>query len=121
MTRRITDDVVDRIKQWEGLRLRAYRDAADVWTIGYGHTGSAASAGRVITQAQAESLLRQDLDQFERAVERIITVPLTDNQFGALVSFAFNVGETAFARSTLATKLNAGDYKAVPGQLARSW
>ncbi|MGV6871746.1 lysozyme [Pseudochelatococcus sp. B33] len=119
MTRKVTDDVVERIKRWEGLRLAAYRDATGAWTIGYGHTGADARAGHTITAARAESLLRQDLAVFEQAVERVIAVPLSDNQFGALVSFAFNVGEAAFARSTLAARLNGGDYDAVPEQLAR--
>lgn len=119
MARKITDEVIERIKRWEGLRLTAYRDVGGVWTIGYGHTGMPARAGATITTAQAESLLRQDLAVFEAAVERVVTVPLTDNQFGALVSFAFNVGETAFARSTLVARLNGGDYNGVPEQLAR--
>ncbi len=119
MARKVTDEVIERIKRWEGLRLTAYRDAGGVWTIGYGHTGAPARAGATITLAQAEGLLRQDLAAFEAAVERVITVPLTDNQFGALVSFAFNVGEAAFARSTLAARLNGGDYNSVPEQLAR--
>lgn len=119
MTRKVTDGIVDRIKRWEGLRLVAYRDSGGVWTIGYGHTGAHARAGATITQTQADSLLRQDLARFEQAVQSAVTVPLTDSQFGALVSFAFNVGEAAFARSTLVAKLNGGDYNAVPEQLAR--
>ncbi|MFT0890926.1 lysozyme [Pseudochelatococcus sp. G4_1912] len=119
MVRKVTAHVIARIKQWEGLRLTAYRDAGGVLTIGYGHTGADVKAGQSITQMQADALLQRDLIRFEQAVEKAITVPLTDNQFGALVSFAFNIGETAFVQSTLVKKLNSGDYNAVPSQLAR--
>lgn len=119
MARSVTTHVIERIRQWEGLRLTPYRDAGGVWTVGYGHTGADVRPGRAITQATADALLRQDLGRFEAAVERAVAVPLTDGQFGALVSFAFNVGEAAFARSTLVLRLNGGDYDAVPAQLGR--
>jgi lysozyme len=106
------------IKQWEGLRLDAYRDVGGVWTIGYGHTGDV-GAGQRITEAEAGRLLRADLARFEAAVDRLVVVALSDNQFGALVSFAFNVGEGAFARSTLLRRLNAGEHEAVPAELAK--
>lgn len=118
MTRTLTPECLALLRQWEGLRLEAYQDSGGVWTIGYGHTKTA-HEGMKITKAKAEALFKSDLAPFEAAVERLVTVDLTDHQFGALVSFAFNVGEGAFARSTLLKKLNAGDYDAVPGQLAR--
>lgn len=119
MSRRINHDTLEKLKQWEGLRLEAYRDIGGVWTIGYGHTGPDVHEGLVITAKRAELLLLADLERFERAVDQGVTVPLTDNQFGALVSFAFNVGVSAFLGSTLRKRLNAGDYEAVPGQLVR--
>jgi len=119
MTRRINAEGLAHIKRWEGLRLSAYKDVVGIWTIGYGSTGTHVKPGMKITEAQAEKLLRDDLDRFEKSVERSVKVPLTDNQFAALVSFAFNVGTGAFERSTLLKKLNAGDYDAVPGQLMR--
>lgn len=67
-----------------------------------------------IDQARADALLRRDLDLFEAAVDRLVKVPLNDNQFAALVSFAFNCGVGNFKGSTLLKKLNAGDYGAVP-------
>lgn len=93
----------------EGCKLKAYLCPANVWTIGYGHTGSDVKEGMVITQAEAERLLLKDLDRFCAAVERLVTVPLNDNQFAALVSLCFNIGEGAFAKSTLLRKLNAKD------------
>lgn len=84
------------IKRFEGCRLTAYKCSAGVWTIGYGHT-SGVHSGQVITQAQADALLRQDLEKFERYVNSTAYVPITaqlnENQFAALVSFAFNCGQ----------------------------
>lgn len=83
------------IKQYEGCRLAAYRCAAGVWTIGYGHTAGVHS-GMTITQAQADAYLRQDIAKFEGYVNNHAYVPITEqlnqNQFDALVSFAFNLG-----------------------------
>ena len=83
------------IKQYEGCRLAAYRCAAGVWTIGYGHTAGVHS-GMTITQAQADAYLRQDIAKFEGYVNNPAYVPITEqlnqNQFDALVSFAFNLG-----------------------------
>ncbi|MFT0892967.1 lysozyme [Pseudochelatococcus sp. G4_1912] len=119
MARKVTPYVIGKLKQWEGCRLNAYRDSAGVWTIGYGHTGPDVKPGMQITQAQADKLLMDDLARFERAVDQGVKVPLTDNQFGTLVSFAFNIGVAAFEKSTLLRKLNAGDYNSVPSELAR--
>jgi lysozyme len=99
---------IDLIKSFEGLRLKAYRDAVGILTIGYGHTGRDVTEGLVITEAQAEELLRNDLMRFEDAVRKHAG-PATQNRFDAMVSLAFNVGVTAFANSTLARKHRAGD------------
>lgn len=109
---------LDLIKQFEGLYLKAYRCPAGVPTIGYGHTAGVAM-GQTITQQQADDYLRRDVRQFERAVERLVKVPLTQGQFDALVSFAFNLGEGALAQSTLLRLLNAGDYAGAAAQFDR--
>lgn len=101
---------VELIKSFEGLRLTAYRDAAGVLTIGYGHTGSDVAAGATITAARAEELLRADLAGAEAAVTSAVQVPVTQGQFDALVSLVYNIGAGAFAASTLLRKLNSGDY-----------
>jgi lysozyme len=98
---------LDLVKSFEGLKLRAYLCPAKVWTIGYGSTGPHVTPGKVITEAQANDLLQDDLDRFEKAVTRLVTVPLTQNQYDALVSFAFNVGISALERSTLLKRVNA--------------
>ena len=109
---------LDLIKQFEGLYLKAYRCPAGVPTIGYGHTAGVAM-GQTITQQQADDYLRRDVRQFERAVSRLVRVPLTQGQFDALVSFAFNLGEGALAQSTLLRLLNAGDYSGAAAQFDR--
>jgi len=115
---KINRDGLRLLKAFEGLRLRAYQDSVGVWTIGYGTT-SGVRPGMVITEAQAEDLLKRDLNRFERAVNDLVTVPLTDDQFSALVTFAYNVGEGALADSTLLRLLNQGDYRGAADQLLR--
>lgn len=100
---------IDRIKKFESCRLTAYQDAAGVWTIGYGHTGSV-YAGMQISQEQAEDLLKEDLKRFEAAVNRYVTGALTQGRFDALVSFSFNVGGRGFEEKVhCSKKMNAGD------------
>lgn len=110
---------LDLIKAFEGCKLTAYLCPAGVWTIGYGSTGPHVRKGLTITQDAAEALLREDLERFERGVSTAISVPLTDNQFAALVSLAFNVGTGAFSGSTLVRKLNANDFAGAADQFAR--
>jgi lysozyme len=118
MHRRINQTGLEAIKRFEGLRLNAYLDSVGVPTIGYGHTKTALM-GQVITAAKAEELLRDDLADAERAVEKYVKVPLNENQFAALVSFVFNLGSGTLQKSTLLKKLNAGDYDAVPREMMR--
>lgn len=98
------------IKFYEGLRLEAYLCPAGVWTIGYGHTGIDVYEGLKITSTRAEYLLSSDLIRFELGIRNYVKVALNQNQFDALVSFAYNVGLGAFASSTLLKKLNQKDY-----------
>jgi GH24 family phage-related lysozyme (muramidase) len=121
---------LDLIKTFEGLKLNAYKDIVGVWTIGYGHTATA-KQGQVITQAQAETLLRQDLKRFENYVNSLPGADkLNDNQFSALVSLAFNVGsfgnglKTAIATNPEQVpywieKYNMAGGKVIPGLTRR--
>lgn len=106
------------LKSFEGLRLEAYLDPVGIWTIGYGTT-SGVYPGMRITEAQAEAFLRRDLARFENAVIDLVRVPLNDDQFSALVSFTYNVGEGALASSTLLRLLNRRDYQGAADQLLR--
>lgn len=117
MTRRISEESLAKLKQWEGLNLRAYRDTGGKLTIGYGHTGTDVQAGSLIDEQHAENLLLSDLARFENRVEKLVKVPLTDSQFAALVSFDFNTG--ALDKSTLLKELNKGNYDCVPFELAK--
>jgi lysozyme len=110
---------VETIKRFEGVSLKAYVCPAGVWTIGYGSTGPHVKQGMVITPAQADALLAADLRRFEDGVIKLVKVPLEQGQFDALVSFAFNVGLTALAGSTLLRKLNSGDYVGAQMQFGR--
>ena len=116
--RRANTDGIDLIKDYEGLHLTPYLCPGKIWSIGYGHTRTV-RAGMVITADQADQLLDDDLRLSERAVQRLVTVPLSDNQFSALVSFVYNVGIGNFERSSLLKLLNRGWYEQVPAQLMR--
>ncbi len=126
MARHITEEGRKFIELEEGLSLKAYHGGADVaglYTIGYGHTSAAGLpkvvAGMVITKDQADQILASDLGSVETSIERLVKVPLNDNQFDMLGSFTFNCGEGALAGSTLLRKLNAGNYDAVPTELMK--
>lgn len=109
----------------EGVRLTAYPDPAtrgEPFTIGVGHTSAAGPPkvykGMTITADECDEILSRDLATFERAVEKLVTVPLNQNQFDALVSFTFNVGAGNLQKSTLLRKLNAGDYRGAADQFS---
>ncbi|MEL0588157.1 MAG: lysozyme [Planktothrix rubescens PR222] len=114
----INSEGVNLIKSFEGMELEAYLDAVDVWTIGYGHTKTA-EPGMVITEAQAEELLREDLAEFEEAVTEAVQVSINFNQFSALVSFCFNLGADSLFQSTLLKLLNQGDFQGAADQFPR--
>jgi lysozyme len=117
MTKPVTQAAVDLVKHFEGLYLEAYLCPAGVPTIGYGHTDGV-RLGQTITEAQAEQLLAADLAEAAADVDRLVKVPLNDDQRGALASFVFNLGPGALASSTLLRKLNLGDATA-PAEFGR--
>lgn len=98
-----SDKGIEFIKRHEELRLKAYRCPAGVWTIGYGSTGGV-RPGDVITVAQAEKLLKQDLKTAEDEINRHL-LPLKQHQFDSLTSLVFNIGIGAFRKSTLLKRL----------------
>lgn len=129
----VSENGKQKIKEWEGSRSRAYRDAGGKLTIGVGHLlnkselasgkiwirGEAVRFATVLSEQQILDLLGQDLAGAEQAVNDGVEVNLNQNQFDALVSFCFNVGGGAFKNSTLLRLLNQGRYEAVPDQLRR--
>ena len=100
------------ITEFEACRLTSYVCPAGVVTVGVGHTGPDVHMNMTITQAEADRLLAGDLDRFEKAVVDLIDVSLTQNEFDATVSFAFNCGAGALADSTFRKRINAGEDKA---------
>lgn len=128
---KITDTGLDFVRGEEGEVLQMYRDSAGLPTIGIGHllTKDELRSGKLtclgiewingISSDQAEDLLRRDLAVAEAVVTQEVTAPLTAQQFDSLVSFAYNVGATAFKNSTLLKRLNLGLYDEVPKQMRR--
>jgi len=101
------------IKRFEGERLTAYKDAAGYWTIGIGHlikSNEQNLIGATITADQSDTLFKMDLKIATDAIDDLVKVKLTPEQYAALASFIFNVGVGNFSKSTLLKKLNAGDY-----------
>lgn len=106
-------------QSFEGLRLTAYQDQGGVWTIGYGHTGPDVQPGLTVSEDQATELLMKDAANAVGAVNRLVTVPLTQNQFDALVDFVFNVGAANFDSSTLLRELNASNFDAAAAEFQK--
>lgn len=131
MPRKLNNETIALVKQWEGFRSDAYPDPGSrdgtPFTLGYGQTvinGRAVRKGDTIAEPEAARLLVARLADTAGKVDQLVKVPLTDNQFGALVAFADNIGmgskdKIGFSNSTLLRKLNKGDYDAVPAELAK--
>ncbi|MBS1532894.1 MAG: lysozyme [Bacteroidetes bacterium] len=118
---KLSNQGINVIKNFEGLSLAAYRDVAGVWTIGYGstryHDGRPVKPGdKLANEQQASALFSNTLGQYQDAVNQYVKVPLTQNQFDALVSFTYNLGTGALKESTLLKKLNEKDYAGAADQ-----
>lgn len=116
-----TSDVgVNLISGFEDTRFKAYDDGVGVWTIGTGTTvypnGVKVKQGDTCTPEQAKAYFKHDLAKFEKTVNQSVTVPLTQNQFDALVSLTYNIGSGAFKSSTLLKLLNKVDYQGAADQ-----
>lgn len=118
MTMKYSEAGYKLTKEFEGLRLMAYQDGGGVWTIGYGHT-MGVKKGDLITEGQAQRFLEFDVMDSVDAVNKLVKVQLTQNEFDALVDFVFNMGEPQFTTSTLLRKLNSGDFKGAADQFKR--
>lgn len=110
---------IDLIQHFEGFSDVVYVCPAGFKTIGFGHMLREGETYDKISRGLGESILMDDLHQFEEAVHRLVSVDLTQNQFDALVSFTFNLGPGALAKSTLLKKLNQGDYAAAAREFNR--
>jgi len=112
-------NALELIKLFEGCKLKAYLCPAGVWTCGWGSTGDDIGPGTVWTQDQADNRLLVDVARFARGVAKLVKVPLTDTQAGAIISFAYNVGLRALGGSTLLRLLNSRDYAGASEQFMR--
>lgn len=99
------------LKDREQLKLKAYKDSAGIWTIGWGHTSPNITVNTEWNQQQAEDALHNDVKWAERAINKLVTVPLMQCHFDALTILLFNIGETAFAASTLLKYINERDFE----------
>jgi lysozyme len=124
----VNEATLDLITKFEGFVDHWYADPAHGWSVPtccYGHTDAAgepkyaATKAKKFTKAEGRAILLRDLKKYEDAVRKYVKVPLNENQYGALVSFCFNVGPGNLQKSTLVKKLNAGDYASVPAELAK--
>lgn len=106
---------IDLIKQFEGFQSLPYRDGNGVLTLGYGHTQHVRVDTPTITEQQGEELLREDIARAEAAVNLLVRVPLSQNQFDALVSLVFNLGPVPLKKH-LGEYLNAHNYVAAANQ-----
>lgn len=107
----IAEEGVALVKDYEGLRLGAYKCPAGIWTIGYGHTAGVKPGDRVSPEA-ADAILARDLQAVRERVLPLCRVMPNANQLAAMVSLAFNIGEGAFAKSTVLKAHNRGDFPA---------
>jgi len=114
----ISEEGLSLIKKFEGCELKAYRCAANVLTIGYGTT-KGVTEDMEITKEEAESILKEEMHEYEGYINNMVKVPLEQNQFDAMVSWVFNLGSTNLSSSTLLKKLNNSEYDEVPSQIKR--
>jgi lysozyme len=114
---------IELIKRFEGLELKAYQDSVGIWTIGYGWSqpvdGKKIGHGMVIDQATADRLLKCGVVQFEQGVNQLVKVKITQGQFDALVSFAYNLGLRSLSTSTLLQKMSTGDKQGAANEFGR--
>jgi len=115
---KISEEGISLIKHFEGCGLKAYQDSVGIWTIGYG-TIKGVKEGDQINQDEAEHLLQEEMPEYEGYINKMINVPLDQNQFDALCSWVFNLGPTNLQSSTLLKVLNEGKYDEVPDQIKR--
>tara|TARA_R100000995_G_C3450602_1_gene107961 strand:- start:86 stop:541 length:456 start_codon:yes stop_codon:yes gene_type:complete len=109
---------ISLIKSFEGCELESYRCSANVPTIGFGHTAGV-SDGDTCTQEEAETMLAEDLQEFEDYVKKYVESDLEQNEFDALVAWTYNLGPNNLAESTMLKELNAGNFEEVPRQMKR--
>jgi lysozyme len=115
---RYSKDGLALTEQFEGFRDTAYQDVAGVWTIAYGHT-KGVHPGMICDQVQGVDWLMDDVSDAENAVNLLVKIGMTQDEFDALVDFTFNIGITAFQHSTLLAMLNSNDIEGAIGEFEK--
>ena len=115
---KISEEGIELLKKFEGCKLEAYQDSVGVWTIGYGHT-KGVYKGMTISQDDAEEMLEEEMEEYEGYIEEYVEVPLSQNEFDALVCWVYNLGPTNLRNSTLLMVLNQSKFDEVPEQIKR--
>ena len=113
-----SEKLIEFVKRFEGFKATAYKCSAGKWTCGFGRTRGINKRTKC-TEEEATKWLKEDLEVAENAVKRLVKVELKQNQFDALVSFTFNVGQGALSISTLLKKLNSGDVRSAGFELLK--
>ncbi len=116
--RPIPKQAMEIITRYEGLRTKAYQDSNGIWTIGYGNT-QGVKEGDTITDEEAEEQLRIYLQNLGPQIIKNVKIPLNNNQYAALLSFAYNVGIGNLENSTLLKLINDKDTSAIVQQFLR--
>lgn len=116
---KLSDEGKKLIKDFEGLRLKTYTCVGGKLTVGYGHTGEDVVEDMEISAQRADELFDSDIQKFEKGVERLLKVEVSQSRFDSLVSFAFNFGVSRFAGSTLLKRLNTGDDEGASAEFSK--
>ena len=115
---KISEDGLELIKKFEGCETSAYQDSVGVWTIGFGHT-KGVEEGQTCSIEDAESMLADEMDEYEGYINNMVKVDLQQHEFDALVAWVYNLGPTNLGESTMLKVLNGGQFDRVPEEMNR--
>jgi len=115
---KISEDGLELIKKFEGCETSAYQDSVGVWTIGFGHT-KGVEEGQTCSIEDAESMLADEMDEYEGYINNMVKVDLQQHEFDALVAWVYNLGPTNLGESTMLKVLNGGQFDRVPDEMNR--
>ena len=115
---KISEDGLELIKKFEGCETSAYQDSVGVWTIGFGHT-KGVEEGQTCSIEDAESMLADEMDEYEGYINNMVKVELQQHEFDSLVAWVYNLGPTNLSESTMLKVLNGGQFDRVPDEMNR--
>ena len=115
---KISEDGLELIKKFEGCETSAYQDSVGVWTIGFGHT-KGVEEGQTCSIEDAESMLTDEMDEYDGYINNMVKVDLQQHEFDSLVAWVYNLGPTNLNESTMLKVLNGGQFDRVPDEMNR--